>query len=85
MSKKDVYVYTPTVNIEKYEKLDSEERKDYLSLDKRMHRITEGFAYDVGKVLKDAQEKFRNQGRKDRLMHHHSPRRGVQHHRHVFF
>ena len=50
MSKKDVYVYTPTVNIEKYEKLDSEERKDYLSLDKRMHRITEGFAYDVGKV-----------------------------------
>lgn len=65
MSKKDVYVYTPTVNIEKYEKLDSEERKDYLSLDKRMHRITEGFAYDVGKVLKDAQEKFRNQGRKD--------------------
>lgn len=65
MSKKDVYIYTPTVNIEKYEKLDSEERKDYLSLDKRMHRITEGFAYDVGKVLKDAQEKFRNQGRKD--------------------
>ena len=65
MSKKDVYVYTPTVNIEKYEKLDSEERKDYFSLDKRMHRITEGFAYDVGKVLKDAQEKFRNQGRKD--------------------
>lgn len=65
MEKKDVYAYTPTVNIEKYEKLDSEERKDYLSLDKRMHRITEGFAYDVGKVLKDAQEKFRNQGRKD--------------------
>ncbi|CDK34283.1 viral A-type inclusion protein, putative [Ligilactobacillus salivarius cp400] len=65
MGKKDVYAYTPAVNIEKYEKLDSEERKDYLSLDKRMHRITEGFAYDVGKVLKDAQEKFRNQGRKD--------------------
>ena len=64
MEKKDVYAYTPTVNIEKYEKLDSEERKDYLSLDKRMHRITEGFAYDVGKVLRMLKRSLEIKGEK---------------------